>query len=252
MQGRVGWVLGAALALGACAVDDTPPEAAAVGVASDASERARAFHGGADPVGTPMLYVPGRAPASLGGWRALPAPDAPMPLVVYLPACSAPAAPRDHIPFLLRHGVAVLVPGLRRLGCVDAEASFSAMRVDLRRAAEAARDIPWIDRDRIYLMGHSVGADLATSVDRPTLFAGTVGLAAACTFGVAERIPTLTFRSTDDPVLAVRRTSCADLTGANLTHLELPGTDHVMRLGAAPIGGGPPIGATIVAFLNAS
>lgn len=250
MRGRVVLAMVAAAGLSACTVDDRPPTVATVGVATEASERARAFHGGADPVGTPMLYVAGRAPASLDGWQALPVPAEPLPLVVYLPACSSPSAARDHIPFLQRQGVAVLVPSLRRFGCVDAEASFTAMRVEVRRATEAARDIPWIDEDRVYLMGHSVGADLAMTIDRPLLVTGTVGLAAACTFGSAPRIPTLAFRAADDPVLAVRRTNCADVVGPNLAYVEVPGDDHVLRLGTDDARRAEPIAPRIAAFIG--
>ncbi|TVQ31542.1 MAG: hypothetical protein EA356_14120 [Geminicoccaceae bacterium] len=243
-------LLALALLAGACAPYGAPPETGVVGVASYASERARAFHGGNPPPGTAMLYVPGEAPVALADWRQVEAPLQPAPAVVYLPACSTPAAPRDHVPFLQQHGIVVVIPSLRGLGCVDMDESFPAMALEVRDLAEVLGQVPWLDRDRLFLMGHSLGADIATAFDRPGTYAGTIGLAAACTFGVGERIPTLTVRATEDPVLAVRRTRCADLATADAEHLEVEGGDHVLRLTTRPAPNADVVGPKLTAFLG--
>jgi hypothetical protein len=239
-----------ALGLAACGPEGAPPDVRSVGVATDATARARVL-GGAEGGQAARLYSPARGPVPLVEWASLPAPAAPVPAVIYLPACSTPAAPRDHIPYLQRQGVAVLVPALGGLGCVDPEMSFNNVRVEIQRLAEATAAVPWIDGERLYLMGHSIGADLATSFDEPGVFRGVIGLAAVCTFGVDPNTPTLTFRALDDPVLAIRRTRCTQFASPNALHLEFAGNDHVMRLRDEGGGGSQLMARAIAEFIGA-
>lgn len=246
---RLGLAPALLLLLAACAADDAPPEIGTVGAAAG-TVALRTLESGPIEVGSASLYAPSRGPVRLADWAALPAPAAPVPGVVYLPSCSTPAAPRDHIPFFQRQGVAVVVPSLGGFGCVEPDMSFERIEVEIERVAEAFGTLPWVDAGRLYLVGHSVGADAATSFDQVGVFQGVIGLAAACTFGVNERIPTLTFRALDDPVLAIRSTRCTMFDSPNALHLEFAGRDHVMRLADGANGSRRLVGRAMAQFIG--
>ncbi len=237
-----------------CTAEEAPPEIAttATGVASYARDRAMVFHGTDQLVDSPRLFAPAGAMVLLEDWEEVSPPPAPVPAAIYLPSCSTPAAPPEHIPFLMDRGVAVVVPKLGGLGCVDPEDSFGNLRAEIEDLAWILRDdVPWIADDRVYLVGHSVGADLATSFATPGIFKGVIGISAACTFGVNEATPTLTFRALDDPVLAIRQTRCTALDASpNALHLEFAGSDHVMRLTSGDDGGRRLVRSAIAQFMG--
>jgi hypothetical protein len=200
------------------------------------------------------LYAPSRGPERLADWQRLPAPATPVPAVVYVPGCSTDLAQRDHVPFLQSQGVAVVVPTLDDAGCAHPEAPFNVMHAEISAIAVRLAEIPWIDPGRLYLMGHAVGSDVATTYPPAGDFAGVVALAAACPMGVQDAVPTLTFRALDDPVLANRGTRCAEYDSPNSLHLEFAGSDHVMRLqpGAGPSDARALVRRAVIAFLGVS
>ena len=179
-----------------------------------------------------QLYTPTRGPFQLPEAAAATAPDgAPVKAAVYVPECASPAAPADHIAHLQSLGLAVAVPALGGDRCATPGEHLGTLHDEIEQVAADLGGLDWIDDERLYLIGHGVGADVVSTYTAEGVFDGMVGFAAACPFGVQKVTPILTFRALDDPVLRNRGTRCSEFPSPNGLHLEFSGSDHVMRLG---------------------
>jgi hypothetical protein len=179
-----------------------------------------------------QFYTPERGPFPLGEAGAAPAPrrDTPVRAAVYVPECASPAAPADHVAHLQGLGLAVAVPRLGGDRCAKPREHLGTLHDEIERVAGELAALDWIDGDALYLIGHGFGADVASTFTAEGVFAGIVGFAAACPFGVQNVTPMLTFRALDDPVLRNRGTRCSEFQSPNAIHLEFSGSEHVLRL----------------------
>lgn len=179
------------------------------------------------------FYTPARGPFALGDAASAPAPSrgTPVKAAVYVPECASPAAPADHVAHLQGLGLAVAVPSLGGDRCVTPTEHLGTLHDEIERVAGELAALDWIDGDALYLVGHGVGADVVSTFTEAGVFAGMVGFAAACPFGVQNVTPMLTFRALDDPVLRNRGTRCSEFDSPNAIHLEFSGSEHVLRLG---------------------
>lgn len=179
-----------------------------------------------------QFYTPTRGPFPLGEAASAPAPGGATPVkaAVYVPECASPAAPADHVAYLQSLGLAVAIPPLGGDRCATPGERLGTLHDEIRRVAADLAALAWIDGDALYLMGHGVGADVVSTFTTEGVFAGMVGFAAACPFGIQNVTPMLTFRALDDPVLRNRGTRCAQFQSPNALHLEFSGSEHVLRL----------------------
>jgi len=179
------------------------------------------------------FYTPGRGPLPLDEARAQSAGvegDTDKG-AVYVPECASPGAPPDHIAHLQSLGLAVVVPSLGGDRCVVATDHLGSVHQELVSAADELAALGWAGEDELYLVGHGVGADVASTFTRDDVFKGIIGFAAACPFGVQNTTPMITFRALDDPVLRNRGSRCSDYATSNAMHVEFSGRDHFLRLG---------------------
>ena len=183
------------------------------------------------PVTETSLYTPTRGPIPLADAASLvPPSNAPLKAAIYVPSCATPAARPDHVAYLQSLGLVVVVPSFDGDGCVVASDRLGSIHGEIDDVASTLTTLPWVRDDALYLVGHGIGADVATTYTRADTFAGIVALAAACRFGIQNVTPILTFRALDDAVLSNRGTRCVEFTPANAFHIEFAGNDHVMRL----------------------
>lgn len=178
------------------------------------------------------FYTPTRGPLPLEAALELPGTAEPIKAAVYIPECASPRAPADHVAYLQSLGMAVAIPLLGGDQCVMPGDRLGTVHNQIDLVAEELRAVPWIRSDALYLVGHGVGADVASTYTRSGTFKGLIGLAAACPFGVQNVTPMLTFRALDDPVLRNRGTRCTQFPNANTMHVEFSGSDHTLRLHA--------------------
>jgi hypothetical protein len=185
-----------------------------------------------------QLFTPERGPFALPQAGAAPAPaGAPVRAAVYVPECATPAAPADHVAHFQGLGLAVAVPALGGDRCVVPGEHLGTLHDEIERVAADLAAIDWIDGDALYLVGHGFGADVVSTFTTEGVFAGMVGFAAACPFGMQTVTPMLTFRALDDPVLRNRGTRCSQFDAPNAVNVEFAGSEHVLRLSPEAAGG---------------
>jgi hypothetical protein len=196
----------AAFLLSACATMGTPnaPE-----------ELARTLNDAI--VAIPEEYYKGDAPKDLYSWGRMKkvkedlanrVGEKKIPLVIYLHGCLGLEWHANHdISFLLRNGYAVLAPNSAArkympTGCPPmAERGVLAYRLaDARHAHEAAKNLPWVDKRNIFMMGFSEGGLTTAQYDRGGL-AGRIILGWTCNAGWTEWRGISGPR--DEPILAV-------------------------------------------------
>lgn len=118
------------------------------------------------------MYLPGNSFATTTASNEKPAQGT--PLVIYLHGCAGIDSGNDRgwARFLADNGYAVIMPDSfarpsRRSACDPSTQTWDGNRFppvysyrqqEIRLALERSRSLPWVDPDRIYLMGHSEGA----------------------------------------------------------------------------------------------
>ncbi|MEO1090309.1 MAG: hypothetical protein AAFX81_06740 [Pseudomonadota bacterium] len=198
-----------------------------------------------------LFYAPGGGPVPLPRADSLRPSGGSVPAVVYVPSCSTPQSPDDHIPFLQELGVAVVVPNFGGENCVDQRVSYDLRHKEIARVGEVLSRLRWIDQDRVYLMGHAIGADVVLIYPDREPYRAVIGLAAACPVGLNTELTALTFRGLEDPVLANRNTRCTTYGNSNSLHLEFVSRDHMMRMTPSTPGGSPTlVGRAVAIFLG--
>lgn len=168
-------------------------------------------------VAIPEEYYKGDAPSDLYSWGRMKnvkedlanrVGEKKIPLVIYLHGCLGFEWHTNHdISFLLRNGYAVLAPNsaARKYipkGCPPmTERGVLAFRLaDASYAHEAAKNLPWVDKRNIFMMGFSEGGLTTAQYDRGGL-AGRVILGWTCNSGWPEWKGISGPR--DEPILAV-------------------------------------------------
>lgn len=242
--GRAGVIVGlAGLLLAACATQSSPPPPTVETFGRLNPDGAR--------VTSPQLYVPGERPVALSNWRNATPAEEPIRAVVYVGQCNTWESIDDHLSFLLSQGHAVVLPAYNGQTCVIPEYPTRSVQRQIGVAIATLQDIPWVDQEHIYLMGHGVGSDSAVTYPDEGAFDGIVGLAAACPYGQQEHTPLMTFRANDDLVLANRNSTCSEVDSSNTLHVDFDGGDHYMLLARPGNNEGRRyIRAAVASFLN--
>ncbi|MEK9673123.1 MAG: hypothetical protein VW268_11570 [Rhodospirillaceae bacterium] len=101
---------------------------------------------------------------------------------------------------------------------------------ELERALAEIAEYPWVDRDRLFLFGHSQGSNAAAAYNGGE-FKGRVMTETRCSRGyhalAAE--PALAVFSAGVPWLRGRAVKCLDYAGTTaIQNLKLPGDEHVV------------------------
>jgi dienelactone hydrolase len=120
-----------------------------------------------------------------------------------------------------------------------------AMRTaEIRYALERLADVPWVDPDNLFLVGHSQGGGAVAAYVGGGIKARVIsGSTCARGYGAAPGDPVLAVYSTNDPWFANQSGRCRDrAAGTALEIVELPGREHL-------VGGTPEGGRAIVEFL---
>jgi dienelactone hydrolase len=143
-------------------------------------------------------------------------PQYPQPAIIFLPDCdyryNDPEA-RQQIKFMASLGYVVWAPDSfarenRPTSCDLQERRFESdapneqihelRREEANYAIAQVLSLPWVDRDRIFLVGAGEGADALLSFDHEAL-AGRIAVSPSCTFGATQvRIPTFVMRADRD------------------------------------------------------
>ena len=170
-------------------------------------------------VAIPAEYYKGDAPSDLFSWGRMKnvkqdlanrVGEKKIPLVIYLHGCLWFNWHANHdISFLLRNGYAVLAPNsdarkYRPTTCnpMDNRARDSLVfrLADASYAHEAAKNLPWVDKRNIFMMGFSEGGITTAHYGKGDL-AGRIILGWTCNSGLPE------YRGIegpqDEPILAV-------------------------------------------------
>lgn len=195
----------AAFLLSACAT---------MGTTNDPGELARTLDDAI--VAIPAEYYKGDAPSDLFSWGRMKkvkqdlaniAGEKKMPLVIYLHGCAGFDWYTNHdISFLLRNGYAVLAPNssarkYRPASCGGLYRDILAFRLaEASYAHEVAKNLPWVDKRNIFMVGFSEGA-LATAQYGRGGLAGRIILGWTCNSGWPEYKGISGPR--DEPILAV-------------------------------------------------
>ncbi len=176
------------------------------------------------------FYTPSRGPMALGSADNLAAPPEPLKAIVYVPECASPHAPPDHIEYFQSLGHAAVIPSFGGDQCVLPTDRLGTVHAEIDDVVDVLRQLPWVRDDAIYLVGHGVGADVASTYTKAGTFRGIIGIAAACPFGIQNNTPMLTLRALEDRVLANRGTRCSQYATENALHVEFSGSDHTLWL----------------------
>jgi hypothetical protein len=188
---------------------------ATMGTANAPEELARALDKAI--VAIPEKYYKGDVPKDLYSWGRMKkvkedlanrVGEKKLPLVIYLHGCLGLEWHANHdISFLLRNGYAVLAPNSAArkhmpTGCPPrTERSVLAFRLaDASYAHEAAKNLLWVDKRNIFMMGFSEGGATTAKYNRGGL-AGRIILGWTCNCGWPEWRGISGPR--DEPILAI-------------------------------------------------
>ena len=152
-----------------------------------------------------------------------------LPTIVYLHGCSGLNWSRGRAFFerLAASGYVLVAPDsfardYRPQMCGSANAWKDAVRdSEIRFAAQQLARLPWVDRDNLYLMGHSEGGEIVAAY-RGEEFKGRIVSAAYCWRGVDSPTRTLAITVQDDHW--AKRENCRNaahkvvIDGAEQTH----------------------------------
>ena len=152
------------------------------------------------------------------------------PAIVYLHDCNGLGqAASKHGEFLRRAGFAVFMPpsfarknrpGPCRIGSTMNDWGVAAIRdvfrmrlAEARHVIERLDEMPWVDRSKVFIVGHSEGAGAAIGYQGRDV-AGVAAIATFCWGGlnVPGSVPLLTMASTNDPWFPSPGQSCTGMT----------------------------------------
>jgi dienelactone hydrolase len=124
------------------------------------------------------------------------------------------------------------------------ERAYAMRAAEIDFALAHIAEIPWVDRDNLFLVGHSQGGTAVAVHAGGGVKARVIsGSACARGYGAAPGEPALAVYSRHDPWLAAVPGRCRDHGAATaLEIVELPGAEHL-------VGGTPEGGRAIVEFL---
>ena len=106
-----------------------------------------------------------------------------------------------------------------------------AMRTaEIRYALERLAEIPWVDPENLFLVGHSQGGGAVSAyVGGPIKARVITGSTCTRGYGAAPGDPVLAVYSRDDPWLTVVAGRCRDhVPGTALEIVEVPGAEHLV------------------------
>ena len=176
------------------------------------------------------IYVFGRLSAPINQQKLAKLPsDLRFPTVIYLHGCAGLdwGNISNTTGALIKQGFALIAPDSFALSnrtqtCgMGMRGTFQIRAAEAQYAAARARDLPWVDADNLFLIGHSEGG-AGVAAYGGTQFNALVISGFACNDGIWSGLPTLAVAAKQDRLINPTREVCPTAQERML----IPGTQH--------------------------